>query len=101
MRPEERNFAGETFYTCLETGDFTVWKVSDFFQHRLFHPLVTAYKVSIAGKNIIEQLSKFELRAEDALWPTDVLSAAFADLVEGNVQVVVQSPLVGEYSRHQ
>ena len=43
----------------------------------------------------MEQVIKLDLRAEDALWPTDVLSATFADLVRGKVQVVVQTPFVG------
>ena len=39
---------------ALESDQLTLWKVSDFFPCHLFHALLNPYKVSIAGKSIVE-----------------------------------------------
>jgi hypothetical protein len=86
----------------LEADQLTVWKVSDFFQHRLFDALVTPYKVSIeVTKDLENEVSEYPLVDKDIPLASDKLSVCFPNPLQGYLHVVVQTPSVGEYSGHR
>ncbi len=86
----------------LDAHQLTICKVSNFFQHRLFHTLFTLYKVSIqVTKNLKNEVSKYRLVEDDFLLASDILSDAFPNPVQGYLHVVVQTPFVGEYLGHR